>query len=126
MQHLRRSIMRKVGGFAALCAMLLLSLAPAASQTLEHARIESLLASVCATDTQTPQAPHHPQHGVAGHLHACDYCDLIAHAPTPPTSIDKDGFVSSSREVFAAPPLTDAPRRALLSAARPRAPPAFV
>ncbi|BBP96107.1 hypothetical protein BSFA1_12360 [Burkholderia sp. SFA1] len=121
MQHLRRSIMRKIGGFAALCAMLLLSLAPAASQTLEHARIESLLASVCATNAQAPQ---HPQHGVADHLRACDYCDLIAHAPTPPSPLDTAGFLFSPREVFAAPLRADAPRRAWLAFAQPRAPPA--
>jgi hypothetical protein len=119
--------MRKIGGFAAICAILLLSLAPAASQTLEHARIESLLASVCATNAQTTnaQASNAAHHGVADHLHACDYCDLIAHAPTPPIALAHHEFSAAPREVFIAAFVADAPRRAWLNAAQPRAPPAF-
>ena len=115
--------MRKIGGFAAICAILLLSLAPAASQTLEHARIDSLLASVCATSGQTPHVTHH---GAADHLKACDYCDLIAHAPTPPIALARHGFIAASRDVFTAAFIADAPRRAWLNAAQPRAPPALV
>jgi hypothetical protein len=114
--------MRKIGGFAALCAMLLLSLAPAASQTLEHARIEALLASVCATNAQASHVAHH---GVADHLKACDYCDLIAHAPTPTSSHQRIGTNFSAREILIAASFADAPRRALLNAVRPRAPPAL-
>ncbi|BBU27396.1 hypothetical protein BTHE68_11300 [Burkholderia sp. THE68] len=128
MHDLRRSIIGKIGGFAAICAILLLSLAPVASQTLEHARIESLLAAVCASDGQGPQNAqnsHHAQHGIADHLQACAYCDLIAHAPTPPTSLHRDSFAFPPRDVFAAAPPIDAPRRALPGAAQPRAPPAF-
>ncbi|SAK66099.1 MFS transporter [Caballeronia pedi] len=122
MRDLRRSIIGKIGGFAALCAMLLLSLAPVASQTLEHARIESLLTAVCASDGQAPQNPHH---GIVDHLQACAYCDLIAHAPTPPTSLHRASFAFAPRDVFAAAPFIDTPRRALPGAAQPRAPPAF-
>ncbi|BCQ23096.1 DUF2946 family protein [Caballeronia sp. NK8] len=125
MHDLRRSIIGKIGGFAAICAILLLSLAPVASQTLEHARIESLLAAVCASDGQGPQNAHHAQHGIADHLQACAYCDLIAHAPTPPTSLHRDSFALPPRDVFAAAPPIDAPRRAPPGAAQPRAPPAF-
>ncbi|MFM0320969.1 DUF2946 domain-containing protein [Caballeronia glebae] len=125
MHHLRRGIIGKIGGFAAMCAILLLSLAPAASQTLEHARIESLLASVCATDVQPPRDSHPTKHDGIGHLQACAYCDLIAHALTPPASLDRMFSALAPRDVFAARPIADAPRRDLLSAAQPRAPPAF-
>ncbi|SAK62360.1 MFS transporter [Caballeronia calidae] len=126
MHSLRRGIIRKIGGLAAICAILLLSLAPAASQALEHARIDALLASVCASDTQASKDAHrHVEHGVAGHLQACAYCDLIAHAPTPPASSDRAVHAFSSRDVLDAPLLTDAPRRELPGAAQPRAPPAL-
>ncbi|WP_250512965.1 DUF2946 domain-containing protein [Caballeronia sp. INDeC2] len=125
MHHLRRGIIGKIGGFAAICAILLVSLAPAASQAFEHARIESLLAAVCASDAQASLDARTAKHDVAGHLQACAYCDLIAHAPTPPVSLDRAFFAFPAREVFAAAPLNDAPRRALLNAAQPRAPPAF-
>jgi len=125
MHHLRRGIIGKISGFAAICAILLLSLAPVASQAFEHARIESLLASVCASDAQASRDSHPANHHVADHLQACAYCDLIAHAPTPPVSLDRAFSAFSPRDVFPSAPLTDAPRRELVNAAQPRAPPAF-
>ncbi|WP_321798638.1 DUF2946 domain-containing protein [Caballeronia sp. J97] len=125
MHHLRRGIIGKIGGFVAICAILLLSFAPVASQAFEHARIESLLAAVCASDTQASPEAHHPRHDAADHLQACAYCDLIAHAPTPPTSLDRAFSALGPREVFIAATFADAPRRAWLGAAQPRAPPAF-
>lgn len=124
MHHLRRHIMRKIGEIAAICAMLLLSLAPVASQTLEHARIDSLLASVCASDAQA-SGTHHAQHDAPGHPQACAYCDLIAHAPAPPTALHRVIVSLSTRETFDAFALTDPPRNERISAAQPRAPPAL-
>ena len=128
MQHLRRGIIKRIGGIAALCAMLLLSLAPVASQAFEHARIQTLLASVCASDahaSQPAQAPdaHHAKHDAPGHLQACAYCDFIAHAPTPPAS-HLVVVALSKRGTFIADELTGQPRRELIHAAQPRAPPA--
>ncbi|SPB18629.1 MFS transporter [Caballeronia novacaledonica] len=125
MHHLRRGIIGKISGLAAICAILLLSLAPVASQAFEHARIEALLASVCAADAQASRDTHPPKHDAIGHLDACAYCDLIAHAPTPPISLDRAFSAFAPREIFIVAPQTDAPRRALLNAAQPRAPPAF-
>ncbi|WP_250528954.1 DUF2946 domain-containing protein [Caballeronia sp. ATUFL_F1_KS4A] len=125
MHHLRRGIIGKIGGFAAICAILLLSLAPVASQTLEHARIESLLASVCATDAQASRDTHPQKHDTVDHLQACAYCNLIAHAPTPTVSPHRAAALLPPRETFVANHRTDAPRRASLTAAQPRAPPAF-
>ncbi|SAK56199.1 DUF2946 domain-containing protein [Caballeronia ptereochthonis] len=131
MHHLRRGIIGKIGGIAAICAMLLLSLAPVASQALERARMESLLASVCAADAhasrleQEPGA-HHAKHDALGHLQACAYCDLIAHAPAPPSLQQRFGVGLTKREAFDANHFADAPRRDLISAAQPRAPPALV
>ncbi|CCD39879.1 hypothetical protein BKIR_c59_5282 [Candidatus Paraburkholderia kirkii UZHbot1] len=107
--------------------MLLLSLAPVASQAFEHARIESLLASVCASDARASrpaQAPgeHHANQDASGHLQACAYCDFIAHAPTPPAS-SHIVVALSKREAFAADAFIGQPRRALIHAGQPRAPP---
>ncbi|MDR5742764.1 DUF2946 domain-containing protein [Caballeronia sp. LZ029] len=125
MHHLRRGIIGKISGFAAICAILLLSLAPVASQAFEHARIESMLASVCAADARTSHDSHPVEHDAVGHLQVCAYCDLIAHAPTPPASLDRTFSAFPSNETFADATFDDAPRRALLNAAQPRAPPAF-
>ena len=125
MHHLRRGIIGRIGGFAALCAILLLSLAPVASQTLAHARIESLLASVCASGAHASRDADHAQHGAAGHLQACAYCDLVAHAPTPPTPPHGTTPAATLHEVFATARFADAPRPDPLHAAQPRAPPAL-
>ncbi|SAK67564.1 MFS transporter [Caballeronia hypogeia] len=127
MHFLRRSIIRKIGGFAALCAILLLSLAPAVSQSVEHARLDSLLASVCASGTQASPESHasHAKHGVVDHLQACAYCDLATHAPTPPNSPNRAAAGRAPREAFAAGHFVEAPRRAPLNDAQPRAPPAL-
>ncbi|SAK58504.1 MFS transporter [Caballeronia temeraria] len=125
MHHLRRGIIGKIGGFAAICAILLLSLAPVASQTLDHARIESLLASVCATDAQPSHNAPAPKHDAVAHLQTCAYCDFIAHAPTPPASPHRAFSARAPREVFVANAPTDTPRRELRDIAQPRAPPAF-
>nr|WP_074168874.1 DUF2946 domain-containing protein [Caballeronia fortuita] len=124
MHHLRRGIIGKIGGFAAICAILLLSLAPAASQAFEHARIEALLASICASDTQAARDTHLPKHGAVDHLRACAYCDLIAHAPTPPASPHHTFAAPPPREFFLTHHHADAPRRDPLGPAQPRAPPA--
>jgi hypothetical protein len=131
MHPLRRAIIRKIGGIAAICAMLLLSLAPAASQALEHARIDALLTSVCAADAQASRSIghsdfHHLNHEALAHLQACAYCDLIAHAPAPPTALQGIGSMPDARRPFTSPPLDGAPRSARLRAAQPRAPPVAV
>ncbi|BAN23013.1 putative uncharacterized protein [Caballeronia insecticola] len=111
--------------------MLLLSLAPVASQTLEHARfVDTLLASVCASDTHAVRitsgtgAPH-TTHDALGHLQACGYCDLVAHAPTPPTTPHQAIAALRMRDTFDAQHPADQPRRELIRAAQPRAPPAL-
>ncbi|SAL62820.1 MFS transporter [Caballeronia peredens] len=131
MRHLRRGIIGKIGGIAAICAMLLLSFAPVASQALEHARfVDALLASVCAADTHASRvapgasAPHQ-KHDVAGHLQACGYCDLVAHAPTPPTAPHQAIATLPARDAFNARQRIDQPRRELTHVAQPRAPPAL-
>ncbi|MDR5756888.1 DUF2946 family protein [Caballeronia sp. LZ035] len=129
MHHLRRAIVRKIGGIAALCAILLLSLAPVASQALEHARIDALLASVCASVAPTahsdqPASAHRTNHDRLAHLQACAYCDFIAHAPTPPAAPSSPGILQAAREPFTTLVSADAPFSARLRTAQPRAPPA--
>ncbi|KND56326.1 hypothetical protein BPUN_0773 [Candidatus Paraburkholderia kirkii] len=107
--------------------MLLLSLAPTASRP-SSVHAESLLASVCASEAHAPrlaQEPgvHHAQHDALGHLQACSYCDLIAHAPTPPSWQQRPGVASAKREAFEAHHFTDAPCGDLIRAGQPRAPP---
>lgn len=129
MHHLRRALVRKIGGIAALCAILLLSLVPVASQALEHTRIDALLASVCAavapdahSDQQAPA--HRTKHDGLTHLQACAYCDFIAHAPTPPAAPASPGILQAAREPFTTQAPADAPFSARFRAAQPRAPPA--
>jgi hypothetical protein len=117
MHSLRRSIVGKLGGFAALCAILLLSFAPMASQSLAH---EGFIAPLCASGPQ--QAPK--KHTLA-HLDACGYCDLVTHAPTPPILPHTDRGYKTAREPFDAVFSFDAPRSTSRPHAQPRAPPAF-
>jgi hypothetical protein len=122
MHSLRRSIAGKTSGIAALCAMLLLSFAPLASQWITHSRLDAMLASLCASDAK---GVTHRTHDAPLHLQACGYCDLVTHAPAPPViAYDASCFVPSDTPLASAH-TADAPRLAPRSHAQPRAPPAF-
>ena len=127
MHSLRRGIMRKISGIAAICAMLLLSLAPVASQMLKAERFDALLASICASGKDTPhtEAAHPASHSAVSHLDACGYCDLVGHAPAPPSFPRATPSASLPRESFAAQSAVSAPHQSRFADARPRAPPAF-
>ncbi|VXB92781.1 MFS transporter [Burkholderia sp. 8Y] len=127
MHLLRRGITGKIGGMAAVCAMLLLSLAPIASQMLKAERFDALLASICAsgTDTQDGDAVRHAGHTAVSHLDACGYCDLVAHAPAPPTFPRTTPLASLPRALFAAARAIGGPYHRRFADAQPRAPPAF-
>jgi len=127
MHSLRRSIIGKVGGIAALCAMLLLSLGPVASQMLRAERFEALLATVCASGAEAASghAHRHADHDAIAHYDACGYCDLAAHAPAPPTFLRAPGSPPFTSDKFAAVDTLPAHHRPRFDDAQPRAPPAF-
>jgi hypothetical protein len=116
MQTLRRSIVRKLGGFAAICAILLLSFVPLASQSLAH---EGFTAPMCAS------GPQPTKHDALAHLNACAYCDLLAHAPTPPVVPHARSVFAVARESFDEAIGIDTPRSVTRTHVQPRAPPAF-
>jgi hypothetical protein len=123
MQILRRTWLRKTGGFAALCAILLLSFAPLVSHALEHhLHGDAFDAALCAASGTANSSKHDT--GIT-HLRACGYCDLVAHAPTPPLPPHDLIDIATVRESFVDTPHTDTPRSASHTHAQPRAPPAF-
>ncbi|WP_277183308.1 DUF2946 family protein [Caballeronia sp. BR00000012568055] len=119
MHTLRRSIVRKLGGFAALCAILLLSCVPLASQSFAH---EGFIAPICASG---PQQHHASKNDALTHLNACAYCDFVAHAPTPPVVPRADANVTASSESFDKAISIDVPCSVTRTHAQSRAPPAF-
>jgi hypothetical protein len=125
MHALRRSIAGKVSGIVAICAMLLLSFAPLASQLLAHTRLDAMLASFCASDAKSVAHRTNEAHRAPLHLPACGYCDLVTHAPTPPVIADNTlrhvSFHAPVRSAYT----VEAPRLAPRNDAQPRAPPAF-
>ncbi|MDR5854401.1 DUF2946 domain-containing protein [Caballeronia sp. LZ062] len=127
MHSLRRGITGRISSMAAVCAMLLLSLAPVASQMLKAERFEALLASLCASGTDAPdsQLPRHAGHHALSHLDACGYCDLVGHAPAPPTLPRATPSAPLPRESFTAASIVRAPAHRRFADAQPRAPPAF-
>jgi hypothetical protein len=107
-------MVRKLGGFAALCAILLLSFVPLASQSFAH---EGFTAPICAA------GPQHSKNDALTHLNACAYCDFIAHAPTPPVVPRAYRDFTITRESFDKAISIDAPRSVTRSHAQSRAPP---
>ncbi len=73
------------GGFAALCAILLLSFAPLVSHALEQVRADAFGASLCASGGASNDKHESDR---AHRLQACGYCDLVTHAQqrAPPPS----------------------------------------
>ncbi|MDR5771337.1 MULTISPECIES: DUF2946 domain-containing protein [unclassified Caballeronia] len=118
-----------LSGFAALCAILLLSFAPLVSQTLDGKRVEALFSSICTSSSNgiahTGDTASHANHDALSHLQACGYCDLLAHAPTPPSM--PHGFAASTLadDTFVAKQNSTAPHRMPPGVALPRAPPAL-
>lgn len=125
MQRLQRGIMSRVGGIVALCAMLMLSLAPAASQWLNARRIDAPLASVCASGIERTAPSSHADDHALVHLAACGYCDLLAHAPTPPVFPQAFASIHLRRASFIAIDAASAVHRIRFDDAQPRAPPAL-
>ncbi len=126
MHSLRRGIMRKIGGIAAVWAMLLLSLAPVVSQTLKAEPFEALLASICASRIDTPDdihSAHHAGHSAVGALDACGYCGFVGHAPTPPSFVRATAFANFLRDAFSVASGDSASHLKRFPNAQPRAPP---
>ncbi|WP_244285641.1 DUF2946 domain-containing protein [Caballeronia concitans] len=117
--------MSRVGGIVALCAMLMLSLAPAASQWLNAKRVDAPLASVCASGIERTALSSHADDHALGHLAACGYCDLLAHAPTPPIFPLAFASIHRQRASFSATDAASAVHRLRFDDAQPRAPPAL-
>ncbi|WP_250451339.1 DUF2946 domain-containing protein [Caballeronia sp. ATUFL_M2_KS44] len=116
--------MSRVSGIVALCAMLMLSLAPAASQWLNAKRIDAL-ASVCASGIERTAPSSHADDHALPHLAACGYCDLLAHAPTPPIFPQAFASIHMRRASFSAIDAASAEHRIRFDDAQPRAPPAL-
>ncbi len=127
MHSLRRGVMRKIGGIAAVWAMLLLSLAPVVSQTLKAEPFEALLASICASRIDTPDihSAHHAGHSAVGALDACGYCGFVGHAPAPPSLVRASIFAHFPRDAFPSGNAVSASPLSRFANAQPRAPPAF-
>jgi hypothetical protein len=125
MQLLRRGIIGKASGIVALCAMLLLSFAPVASQWLNAQRVDAQFASVCASGNAHPVTSSHADDHARIHLPACGYCDLIAHAATPPAPAIEFASIPSPRDLFASVDTTRTAHRVRFDDAQPRAPPAL-
>lgn len=123
---MRSALIRKIGGIVGLLAILMSTLAPAASQMLERGRIEAMLATFCTADTggqnryveqQSKKAP------ALGHLQACDYCNLAAHTPLLPPPAAASLAATPAESQPAADRRAIAPPYAPVVAAQPRAPP---
>jgi len=125
MQLLRRGRIGKASGIVALCAMLLLSFAPVASQWLNAQRVDAPFASVCASGNAHAVTSAHADDHASIHLPACGYCDLIAHAPTPPAPAVEFASIPSPRDLFASVDTTRTAHRVRFDDAQPRAPPAL-
>ncbi|MDR5738519.1 DUF2946 domain-containing protein [Caballeronia sp. LZ016] len=125
MQALRRGKIGRVGGIVALCAMLLLSFAPAASQWLNAQRVDAQFASVCASGDSRAEAPSHADDHALTQLEACGYCDFIAHAPTPPAPHVALASLRLPRDSFPAIERAGTMHRVRFDDAQPRAPPAL-
>ncbi|WP_244813587.1 DUF2946 domain-containing protein [Caballeronia sp. Lep1P3] len=125
MHRLRRGIIGKTGSIAALCAMLLLSLAPVVSRLLAPQNVDAWLVATCASVPQATHASGDTHLHTSARLDACGYCDLAAHTPTPPIVSHAPPAFGFARDSFVAADVASAPRRPLFGDARPRAPPAF-
>jgi hypothetical protein len=127
MHSMRRGITGRIGGFAALCAILLLSIAPLASQWLAHARAEgALFASLCASGAKADiEASQHASHDAIAHFDACGYCNLVTHAPPPPVIAQNPVRAIKSRALFADAAFIGSPRHASRTHTHSRAPPFF-
>ncbi|WP_250472203.1 DUF2946 domain-containing protein [Caballeronia sp. GAFFF1] len=119
--------MRKIGGIAAVWAMLLLSLAPVVSQTLKAEPFEALLASICASRIDTPDIhpAHRAGHSVVGALDACGYCGFVGHAPAPPSFVRATAFANFRRDAFSVADTDSASPLRRFANAQPRAPPSI-
>jgi hypothetical protein len=121
---MRSALIRKIGGIVGLLAILMTTLAPAASQMLERGRIESMLASYCSADVAGQARGTHSEPALA-HLQACGYCNLAAHTPlmAPPAFVHRVASQATLARIASASAI--APPYAPVIAAQPRAPPSF-
>ncbi len=128
MHRLRRSIVKRIGGFATLCAILLLSIAPLASQWFSHQRADLTLASLCASgakQTSRQAETHHASHDVLGHFDACGYCNLVTHAPVPLVIAFDEHRAAHTREAFDDAVIAGPTYGTSRTYTQSRAPPAF-
>jgi hypothetical protein len=125
MHSMRRGIVGRIGGFAALCAILLLTLAPIGSHMLAHARADSLFTSLCASGSNVTQDRTHAPHDALVHLDACGYCNLVTHAPAPPVIAQASTDATPSGEIHVDAVSHGFPRAAPCTHTRSRAPPAI-
>ncbi|WP_174365687.1 DUF2946 family protein [uncultured Caballeronia sp.] len=128
---MRRSHVRKFGSFIGKLAILMMTLAPAISQTLaSRARTNSIFNAHCSaiTESQTLIAANHqqPHHSMAGHWDACGYCNFAVHSPAAPPSIDTLPTHRAAAALAVNAPALFAAPYAPLFAAQPRAPPFFI
>jgi len=128
---MRRSHVRKFGSFIGMLAILMMTLAPAISQTLaSRARTNSIFNAHCSaiTESQTLIAANHqqPHHSMAGHWDACGYCSFAAHSPAGAPSISTlQMHRAATALAINATAQSTAPYSPLF-AAQPRAPPFFI
>jgi hypothetical protein len=122
---MRRGIVGRIGGFAALCAILLLTLAPIGSQMLAHAHADSLFTSLCASGSKPTQDTTHSPHDALAHLDACGYCTLVTHAPAPPVIAQASTHATPAGETHVDAVSDGCPRAAPCTHTRSRAPPAL-
>jgi hypothetical protein len=123
---MRRALIRKIGGIVGLLAILMTTLAPAASQMLERTRIESMLAAFCSAEAPSVSAQDHGHGGTAlAHWQACGYCSFAAHTPSAPPPAPADHAGTSASATPAARLDTFERPCAAIIAAQPRAPPSL-
>jgi hypothetical protein len=127
MHLLRRGIVRRIGGFAASCAILLLSIAPLASQMLAHARTDLRFASLCVSGASGAKSvkQSHGSHDTASTFDACGYCNLATHAPTPPVIAQDGPRIEPMRDGFTQRIAIDTPLASMRTRQQPRAPPSL-
>jgi hypothetical protein len=129
---MRSALIRKIGGIVGLLAILMTTLAPAASQMLERTRIESMLAAFCSAETpavsshgNTARSKHASSDAALAHLQACGYCNLASHTPfTPPPAHAHRMPALADPAPVARLDTFQRPHAAII-AAQPRAPPSF-
>ncbi|RQS71968.1 DUF2946 domain-containing protein [Burkholderia sp. Bp8963] len=129
---------QKVGAFLGMLAILLSTVAPIVSQVLQRANADvhdhaqhahhghhAMAVAQLTHAGHAAHAAHHHGSDSSPLFDACPYCGPIAHAPTLPSAVASSG-VAPPKISFRPPAVVDAFRPyAILTSARPRAPPAW-